>query len=424
MSVAQRVREIREGFQPSFWVANFTELFERLAYYGPQAVLAIYLTERLGLTAAQATWLIGYYGFVVWFMPIIGGALADRFGFRRTLAGAFFILAVGNYLLGSLSAPWMAGVREALPLFALMHLLMLIPAMGPAVVKPVVVGTTARAAHENVRTIGYSIYYTVVNVGAAIGPIAASFVRTSYGVENVFRISGFITLAMAVVTLLFYREPIRAGEQKVTSLAETFGNLFRVLKNGRFVVFLVIFSGFWVVFWQQYLSLPIYIRTYVDPNANIDRMLSVEAATVILTTFLVGYLTRKVPAFLAIIAGVLISSLSWVVLTFGSGTGYLVAALILLALGEVTQAPRYYDYISRLAPEGQQGLFMGYAFLPIGIGYLIGGRVAGWSLSYFGETLHRPELMWWAMSGFGVLTTVLLIIYNRVVQPGAAAPQK
>jgi proton-dependent oligopeptide transporter, POT family len=417
VSVAQRLQEIREGFQPSFWVANFTELFERLAYYGPQAVLAIYLTERLHLTPEQATWLIGYYGFVVWFMPIIGGALADRFGFRRTLAGAFFFLAVGNYVLGSLSAPWMAGVREALPLFALMHILMLIPAMGPAVVKPVVVGTTARASKENVRTVGYAIYYTVVNIGAAIGPIAASLVRTTVGVENVFRISGLVTLAMAVVTLLFYKEPVLAGEHKVASLAETFGNLVRVLRNGRFVLFLVIFSGFWVVFWQQYLSLPIYIRTYVDPNANIDRMLSVEATTVILTTFAMGYLTRKVPAFLAIIAGVLISSLSWVVLTFGSATPFLVGALILLALGEVTQAPRYYEYIASLAPDGQQGLFMGYAFLPIGIGYLIGGRVAGWALRYFGETLHQPALMWWVFSGFGVLTTVLLIIYNRILKP-------
>jgi POT family proton-dependent oligopeptide transporter len=301
-----------------------------------------------------------------------------------------------------------------------MHLLMLIPAMGPAVVKPVVVGTTARASKENVRTIGYSIYYTVVNIGAAIGPIAASFVRTTAGVENVFRISGLVTLAMGVVTLLFYKEPDLPGEHKVTSIAETFGNLVRVLRNGRFVVFLVIFSGFWVVFWQQYLSLPIYIRTYVDPNANIDRMLSVEATTVILTTFAMAYLTRKVPAFLAIIAGVLISSVSWVVLTFGSSTPFLVAALILLALGEVTQAPRYYEYIASLAPDGQQGLFMGYAFLPIGIGYLIGGRVAGWALRYFGETLHRPELMWWVFSAFGVLTTVLLLVYNRIVRPGTA----
>jgi dipeptide/tripeptide permease len=425
VSAAERLREIRTGFQPAFWVANFTELFERLAYYGPQAVLAIYLHEHLGLTTEQSTWLIGYYGFIVWFMPVVGGAMADRFGFRRTLAGAFFILAIGNFLLGSLSASWMAPVREALPLFALMHLLMLVPAMGPAVVKPVVVGTTARAANENVRTLGYSIYYTVVNIGAAIGPVAASLVRTSVGVESVFLVSAGLTLAMGVVTLLFYREPDRNAEPQVASVAKALRNLLLVLKNGRFVVFLLIFSGFWVVFWQQYISLPIYVRTYVDPNANIDRLLAVEAGTVIACTFLVNYLTRRLPAFPLIIAGVLVSSLSWLVLTLGASTPYVVAALIVLALGEVTQAPRYYEYISRLAPPGQQGLFMGYAFLPIGIGYLISGPTAGALLHHFGEVVKQPQQMWYVVAGAGLLTTVLMIAYNRVVRPtmGEAAGQ-
>jgi dipeptide/tripeptide permease len=271
--VASRWQEIRSGFERSFWVANFTELFERLAYYGPQAVFAIYLHEHLGLTSEQTTWLIGYYGFVVWVMPVIGGALADRFGFRRTLAGAFFILALGNFLLGSLSAPWMAGLREALPLFALMHLIMLIPAMGPAVVKPVVVGTTARAARENVRSLGYSIYYTVVNIGAAMGPILASLTRERVGAETVFLFSAVITLAMGVVALLFYREPAKEPGGDTPTVGAAIRNLVLVLGNGRFMAFLLIYSGFWVMFWQQYLSLAIYWRTYVDRNANVDGML-------------------------------------------------------------------------------------------------------------------------------------------------------
>jgi MFS family permease len=284
-------------------------------------------------------------------------------------------------------------------------------------VKPVVVGTTARAAKESVRSVGYSIYYTVVNVGAALGPLVASFVRTGVGVENVFMVSAIAMLAMAVVTLVFYQEPNRGGEPQVASIAEAFRNLVRVLGDVKFVTFLVIFSGFWVVFWQQYISLPLYVRTYVDPEANIDRLLSVEATTVILCTFIVNYATRKVPAFLAIIAGVLISSVSWLFLTLGSGVPFIVAALIVLALGEVVQAPRYYEYISRLAPPGQQGLFMGYAFLPIGIGYLIAGPTAGRLLRYFGEVRQQPEQMWYVVAGAGVLTTVLLILYDQFLRP-------
>jgi len=219
--------------------------------------------------------------------------------------------------------------------------------------------------------------------------------------------------------------PSRSASRASSSVAKALRNLLLVLKNGRFVVFLLIFSGFWVVFWQQYISLPIYVRTYVDPNANIDRLLAVEAGTVIACTFLVNYLTRRLPAFPLIIAGVLISSLSWLVLTLGASTPYVVAALIVLALGEVTQAPRYYEYISRLAPPGQQGLFMGYAFLPIGIGYLISGPTAGALLHHFGEVVKQPQQMWYVVAGAGLLTTVLMIAYNRVVRPtmGVAAGQ-
>ncbi len=418
------LRKIRGGFHPTFWVANFTELFERLAYYGPQAILAIYLHEHLNLSSEQTTWLIGYYGLVVWVMPVVGGALADRFGFRRTLASAFMILALGYFLLGSLSAPWMEGVREILPLFALMHVLMLIPALGPAIVKPVVVGTTARAAKEEVRSMGYSIYYTVVNIGATIGPILASVVRKSVGVEDVFLVSAGATFLMAIVTILFYKEPARDGDVKVATIGESFLNLIRVLGNPRFVLFLVIFSGFWIMYWQQYLSLPIFIRDYVDPNADIDRLLSIEAATVIATQFLVTWLTRKVPAFTSMIAGVLISSLGFLFLTVGASTGFIAATLIMLAIGEVTQAPRYYEYVSRLAPPGQQGLFMGYAFLPIGIGYGIGGLLAGRLIHYFGEVLHTPSAMWYFVTGVGLLTTVLILIYNKVAKPGVTTEPK
>lgn len=420
MSFAQRWQEVRTGFERSFWVANFTELFERLAYYGPQAVFAIYLHERLGLSSAQTTWLIGYYGFVVWFMPVLGGALADRFGFRRTLAGAFFMLAIGNFLLGSLSASWMHGVRELLPLFTLMHVIMLIPAMGPAVVKPVVVGTTARAAKENVRSIGYSIYYTVVNIGAFIGPLFASRVRTTVGVEMVFLVSAGITAAMGVVTLLFYREPTRGDEPKVASVAAALGNLIKVLRNGRFVAFLVIYSGFWVMFWQQYLSLSIYWRDHVNKDTNVDAWLAVEALTVILTTLLATYLMRKVRPFTSIVLGVMVSSLSFLLLTLGINVLLMAAMLVVLALGEVLQAPRYYEYVSRLAPPGQQGLFMGYAFLPIGLGFLGGGKLAGDLLEYFGAPGRVPSHMWYVVSAVGAITTVLLFAYDRLLRPEEA----
>jgi dipeptide/tripeptide permease len=417
----ERLLEIRRGFEPAFWVANITELFERVAYYGQAAVLAIFLHESLHLSTEQTGTLMGWFGFAVWFLPILGGSLADRFGFRKSLALAYLTLAVGYFLMGSLSAGWMAPLREALPLFWVVLLVLMIPALGPSVVKPIVAGTTARASSESVRSIGYSIYYTLVNIGGMLGPIVAFLVRKSLGIENVFRISALFVFLMFFATLIFYKEPSRSGERTVPTMIAALRNMLVVLSNLPFVVFLLIFSGFWIIFWQEFIALPLFIRGYVDPNAKIDLLLSVDPATVILFQIAVSYLTRRIPTFTAMTVGILISSFSWLILLLHASTGFVIAALFILALGEITQSPRYYEYVSRLAPPGQQGTYMGYAFLPIAIGSLIGGKLGGYLVHYFGDVLHRPEQMWWVVSAIGFATTLLMWIYNILFKPIAAA---
>jgi dipeptide/tripeptide permease len=421
LHLKDRIREVRQGFEPAFWVANITELFERMAYYAQAAVLAIFLHESLHLSTEQTGTLMGAFGFVVWFLPILGGSLADRFGFRRSLAIAYLTLAVGYFLMGSLTAGWMAPLRQAVPLYWVVLIVLMVPALGPSVVKPCVAGTTARASSESVRSIGYSIYYTLVNIGGTLGPIVAYLVRKSLGIENVFRVSALCVLLMFFATLLFYKEPTRSGEQAVPTIAAALRNMLVVLSNFRFVAFLLIFSGFWIIFWQEFISLPLFLRGYVDPNAKIDLLLSVDPATVIAFQIIVSYLTRKIPTFTAMTLGILISSFSWIILLLHASTGFVIAALFVLALGEITQSARYYEYVSRLAPPGQQGTYMGYSFLPIAIGYLVGGKLGGYLVHYFGEVLHRPEQMWWVVSGIGFATALLMWVYNIVVKPVAAA---
>ena len=94
-----------------------------------------------------------------------------------------------------------------------------------------------------------------------------------------------------------------------------------------------------------------------------------------------------------------------------------VVALVIVATGEIIQSPRYYEYISRLAPAGQQGTYMGFAFLPIGIGSLLGGWLAGKLLHHYGEVLKQPNTIWYIVVGIGVLTAALLYVYDRIVQP-------
>jgi len=421
MSFSQRLQEVREGFEAPFWVANITEIFERLSYYGAFASLANYLHEKLNFPTTEVGSLAGIFGGMVWFLAIFGGAIADKLGFRRALSLAYLVLAAAYFLLGSIGAPWLAPVRNALPLGLLVGFILFLPALGISMVKPCVVGTTARASKENVRSLGYSIYYTMVNIGGASGPYVASWAHRHLGVENVFRIAALSVFLMFFAVLFFFREPKKAGDAPPPKIAETARNFLTVLGNPKFMLFLLIFTGYWVVFWQQYITLPGYIHAYINSNADVELILITDGAAVIAFTLLVNHLTKKIPAFRAVVLGTLVTSLAWLILAARPAVWAAVASLFVLAVGEIIQAPRYYEYISRLAPPGQQGTYMGFAFLPIGIGSLVGGWFGGRVMHHYGEVMGQPARAWWVITGVGVATALLLWIYDRVVKPAEQA---
>jgi POT family proton-dependent oligopeptide transporter len=455
LTSSKRLQEIRNGFERPFWVANITEIFERLSYYGAFASLAVYLQEHLNFSTQQSGTLTGLFGGMVWFLAIFGGAAADRLGFRRALSMAYLILGAAYFLIGSIAAPWLAPVRNAVPLPLFVGVILFLPALGVSLVKPCVVGTTARASKENVRSIGYSIYYTMVNIGGVMGPLLASWAHRHLGVEKVYRLAALSVFAMFFVVLFFFREPRKVSDAPPPSIATVLRNfclvvgkawlvlpavgitvallivqalypitvswwiwlaLLAIVLSGisRFMWFLILFTGYWVVFWQQYISLPGFLHGYVNSGADVELILVTDSAIVICFTLVVNLVIQKIPAFQAVILGTLISSVAWLVLAFHPSVWAAVLSIGVLAVGEITQQPRYYEYISRLAPPGQQGTYMGFAFLPIGIGSLIGGWFGGTLLHHFGEVTHQPERMWWVVTGLGLATTAALWIYDKV----------
>jgi proton-dependent oligopeptide transporter, POT family len=347
--------------------------------------------------------------------------VADRMGLRRSLSLAYFILSCAYFLLGSLGAPWFAPVRNALPLIVVVAFVLALPALGIALVKPCVVGTTARTSKDNVRSIGYSIYYTLVNIGGAAGPFVASVVHRHMSVSNVFRVAALSVFLMFFAVLLLFKEPRRPEEVQTASLGQAARNFWTVISNPRFMLFLIIFTGYWIVYWQEFIILPLYVHEFVDPKFDTELMLITGPLTVISLQMVASFLTRKIPAFRAVIIGTLISALAWLILAAHPTPAFVIVTLFAISLGEITQAPRYYEYISHLAPSGQQGTYMGFAFLPIGIGSLIGGWFGGLLFHQFGEVMHRPAGIWLALAAVGVLTAALLWIYDRVVR--ASQPQ-
>ena len=454
---------IRSGFQKTFWVANILELFERLAYYGSKAVLSIYIADQVGLGPAMATFLAGsVFNTLLYLLPPLAGTVVDRWGFRKSLALCFSVFCAGYFLIGLAGLPIGQPLVEALggpKIYTLVALV--ITAIGGSLIKPSIVGTVARTTTGETKALGYSIYYMLVNIGGAIGPFLAVPVRESFGISYVLVMSSVTTFLLLIGTLLFFKEPQRpADAPPPTSFRKVLGDMFKVFANLRFMSFLVIFSGFWIMFWQVFYSLPFYVRDVLHFD-RFEIIETVDAWTIILITVAATAIAKKLKPVIAMTLGFAIAAGSWFVIVFTPpGLAQVLAwpivfvmnvvlgflgmvglpvtvveltpaiaptalGLMLFAIGEGLQAPRFYEYVSDLAPRDQVGTYMGFAFLPVAIGTFFAGLIAGPLVAHYVEgykqgLVEHPEHMWLVVGGIGIASTILMLLYDRLFAPKKA----
>jgi len=411
------MKDFREGFHPTFWIGNGMELFERLAYYGQQIVFMIYLRNRLGFSEAEAGSLSGIFGGVIYLLPILAGTLADKWGFRRAFSVAFSFLALGYFLIGSMGMSAFSWMYQGLPQYWLLLAFLLLTAFGGSFIKPSVLGTVAVTTTEKSRSLGFAIYYWLVNMGALIGPTIAYLVRDKLGNEFVYMVSSLSCVLMLLVNFFLYKEVRSPEAEVVESMGQKIKNLFRVLGNVRFMIFLLIYSLYWIIFWQEFIIVPYYITDYISKDAPYEIIQSwAGAGAIILLQIPINRLTKNISTHRAILIGFAISSLIWVIIGINPTIPMIAAGIVAFAIGEMTQAPRYYEYISEIAPPGQQGLYQGYAFLPIAIARFIGDPFGGW-IYQTSKALGRPEYIWLSLIGIGVMAAVLMALYNWLLVP-------
>ena len=416
MDLAERLRVLRTGFARTFWVANVLELFERFAFYGSKAVLAVYLNRAVGL-GTTGNDLVGVYGGLVFGLPIFAGVVVDRFGFKRSLLACFTIFCAGYTLIGLAGLPAGQPFVDALGKKGFVILALVVTSIGGSLIKPCVVGTVARTTTEETKSHGFSIYYTLVNFGGFLGPILASEVRTRWGIAEVLLMSAAVSAALVFGTALFYREP--AGPREGRTFAKVVADASLVLRNVRFLAFLVIFSGFWIMFWQVFYSLPFYV-TDVLKIERFELLETVDALGIIFLSVPATALMKKVRPIRAMAGGFAVASASWLIIAFSRSWQGVVVAMLLFALGESMQAPRFYEYVADLAPKEQTGTYMGFAFLPVAIGAFAAGPLSGYLVEHY---LRRPDPggMWILLSAIGFTATAGMLLYDRFLAPRKAA---
>jgi len=410
MNLNQRWQKLRHDFHSTFWVANTLELFERFAFYGSKAVLTVFLADKVGLREEAGT-LAGLFSGLIYSLPIVAGVFVDRYGFRKTLMACFFIFCLGYFLIGLGGMAWGQQLMDIFGVKPYLISVLVLTAVGGSLIKPCIVGTVARTSAPSARALGFSIYYTLVNLGGAIGPMIAMTVRQNIGIEYVLIMSSVTSGLLLLGTWLFFREPEAAGEEpERRTFARVFSDMLMVFGNFRFILFLVIFSGFWIMFWQIFFLIPFYATDVLNFH-NFELIETVDAWGVILFTIPMTALVKNWKPFTAMIVGFTIASAAWLVVGAGATVLFTVAGIGIYAMGEAMQAPRFYEYVGSLAPKEQIGTFMGFAFLPVAIGSFSAGKVADvLRLTY----LHTDPLpMWHVVSGIGFTSVVLLFVYDR-----------
>lgn len=415
MEIKKGLQKLRTDFHPMFWVANGMELFERLAYYGQAVVLSVFLRDHLHFDEFQAGKLSSIFGGLIYFLPIFAGALADKYGFRKSFTFAFFILAIGYFLIGATGMPPFSDLIAKEDLFWTLVAVLIFTAIGGSFIKPAVLGTVSKTTTPQSKSLGYAIYYMLVNVGGAVGPAIAFLVRDNIGISYVYLVSAVSCALMFFSTLIFFKEPGGVEDAPGGLLSEKISNLLYVLTNFRFMIFLLIFSLYWIMFWQIFIIIPYFIRDFISADAPFELVESTGAWSIIFLQVLVNRLTTKLSPITAITLGFALSAITWLIIFANPTLWVIVPALVIFAIGEMTQAPRYYEYIANLAPKGQIGLFQGYAFLPIAMGWVFGGTFGGYIYKTFAKEANNPDVVWLMLAGLGALAALFMLIYNKVV---------
>jgi dipeptide/tripeptide permease len=441
-------------FPASFWTANTIELFERAAYYSMASFMVIYLKESLGMSPSFATFLNGslLWG-LIYFMPILSGTLADKFGFKRSLSISFVLISLGYLVMGNVQRLWPGlvgkGAAEAVDFTVPVVLGAVLIGLGGSIVKPCIAGTVQKTAGTR-ATLAFGVFYMVINIGSITGRSVSYFIRTSLGIPAIFTYAASaFALAGLIVTLFVYREPqyvsdgLKDGQEvKKRSLGQALGGIFVVLGNLKFVFLILVLGMFWFLYIQLYNLMPLFMR-YVDPNAPMELYTLANPIMIVCFQLLITRLVKRWLPVKTIMLGAIVVTLGMLVnvlppLLYGdpnrmvglAGLSLPIAGLFMIvsiasmAVGEMMASPRIYEYIGAIAPKGQEGLYLGYSNLPIALASIVGGPIGGRLFErYIATPLRdgRPVdtvTMWLIIVGIGVGSIAGLAVYDRLIVKG------
>lgn len=445
-------------FSKAFWVANFVELLERLAYYAVFIVITLYLSNVWGFTDIQAGLVAGIFSALLYLLPTFTGAIADKIGFRSSIILAFALLTVGYAGLGVLPTllesaglvkysmtTEFTGLESSPYQWSIAPILILI-VIGGAFIKAVISGTVARETNAETRARGYAIFYMMVNIGAFLGKTVVDPLRQSMGDQGLVYLNYFsasMTLLALISVFFFYKSAHTVGQGK--SVKQLWDGLVKVMSNGRLMVLMLIVSGFWMIQSQMYSTMPKYVIRLIGDGATPGWYANVNPLVVFVSVNFITSLMKRRSAINSMMIGMIIIPLSALVMSLGNLFNgqtiigmhpvafMMIIGIAMQAIAECFISPRYLEYFSLQAPEGEEGLYLGFSHLHSFFSYLMAFGVSGFLLEKYcpdprlftnaegildkvaySAATQNAHYIWYVFVGIGAVSAIALFIYAKV----------
>jgi dipeptide/tripeptide permease len=417
----------RTPFPQVFWVANVIEILERFAYYGIYFGFGIYL-EHLGYSRGELGNIQTVFLLLSYTIPLFSGTFADRYGFKKVLIISYLAYLPSILLL--ILTKTFSGIA----------LTMLTIGLAAGIFKPLIAGTVRAVTDTSNKTLGFGIFYAMVNVGGSVGPIVAGRLR-AISWNYAFLAAAVAIVVMLFITIFFYKEPER--EVEGATLKQKFRDIATALSDIKFLVFLILLGVFfWIPFWAFFNLCAIYVDSNVDTAQlylNVrgvlgswitDNILShtdedgtrrILGETISHTGWIIVFfqvfisrIFEKWPAFPSFLFGLFVAAIGFVILGLASvyGAAFVFLGIFFFAVGEMISSPRIQEYITWIAPKEKAGLYMGANFLAVAIGAFSGVTYTRWS-GYFVDIGHA-EYLWYILAGHLLAAIVVMSIFKKV----------
>ena len=383
--------------------------------------------QQLGFSKGDLGIIQSIFLLVSYLTPIFSGTIADKYGFKKVLIVSYLAYLPSILLLIITKS------------FSGIALSMLSIGFAAGIFKPLISATVRATTDSTNKTLGFGIFYAMVNLGASLGPVVMGNLRAMSWDYVFYAAAGTIGI-MLIITLIFYKEPQRDIEG--ATLKKKFHDIWEALSDVKFLMFIILLGlFFWLPFWAFFNILPVYINDYLDTaylyqavrgllGENITNiisnqkdgvwMINAEAIShtgyiIIVFQLVISRIFEKRPAIPSFLLGLLIAASGFIVLGFSVvfSAGLVFLGIFLFAIGEMISSPRIQEYIMWIAPKEKAGLYMGTNFLATAIGALFSGLYTGLLGSF--EKAGTPQNIMFTLAVHTILGIAAIWIFTRTM---------